>query len=558
MRTFSARLRRALHFDPEWLHLRATAVTMATVLGTYGWALLIERTAGLHVDSVIQAVVIASSLGRVQRVLDGADRLMACAVLPCAAAGGAELATLIQRHPTAGDAVFVLAMAGAIWLRRFGARATRAGTLLVLPLVAVLVLPGGTGPAGGHERTGWAAVMALVAVVWGALLTWAARRARLVPRPPAAEVTAAAAGPRRGGVPASTRMAAQMAAALAAAFTVGRMVWPDHWAWVVLTAFLVGSGARSRADVLVKGVWRTVGAAVGTVVAGALAGSFGPRSDAVVVLIFAVLAVATWLRELSYAYWAGCVTAVLSLLYDWFGQSPGGLLHTRLAGIAVGAVIGIAASWLVLPIRTSAAVRARTAAALAALTELLEADWHDGRAVHLARARFSHRVGQLAVTTAPLRILTAPPLPRALSVRRRRGVDALRAEAALRHCVEPVGDLATAATSAASATAATSATSTASASSAPGALADDPSLRGRRGEVAAHTLAVRRAIGRRPAPPGAPAAAPPAKTRPTGPQAAVAWEALAAIDAQLDVLTEVFGRPPIPPASHPAAATARP
>ncbi|MFD0499832.1 FUSC family protein [Streptomyces rhizosphaericus] len=295
--------------------------------------------------------------------------------------------------------------------RRFGVRATRAGTLLVLPLVAVLVLPGGTGPAGGHERTGWAAVMALVAVVWGSLLTWAARRARLIRRPPAVEVTAAAAGPRRGGIPASTRMAWQMAAALAAAFAVGRMVWPDHWAWVVLTAFLVGSGARSRADVLVKGVWRTVGAAVGTVVAGALAGSFGPRSDAVVVLIFAVLAVATWLRELSHAYWAGCVTAVLSLLYDWFGQSPGGLLHTRLAGIAVGAVIGIAASWLVLPIRTSAAVRARTAAALAALTELLEADWRDGRAVHLARARFSHRVGQLGATTAPLRILAAPPSP---------------------------------------------------------------------------------------------------------------------------------------------------
>ncbi|WP_037946482.1 FUSC family protein [Streptomyces sp. PRh5] len=328
---------------------------------------------------------------------------------------------------------------------------------------------------------------------------------------------------------------------------------------MVLTAFLVGSGARSRADVLVKGVWRTVGAAVGTVVAGALAGSFGPRSDAVVVLIFAVLAVATWLRELSYAYWAGCVTAVLSLLYDWFGQSPGGLLHTRLAGIAVGAVIGIAASWLVLPIRTSTAVRARTAAALAALTELLEADWRDGRAVHMARARFSHRAGQLGVTTAPLRILAAPPLPRALSVRRRRSVDALRAKAALRRCVEPAGDLATAATSATSATPASATSASAnSATSAPDVLADDPGLRGRRGEVAAHTLAVRRAIGRRPAPPGAPAAAPPAKTRPTGPQATAAWAALAAVDAQLDVLTEVFGRPPIPPASHPAAAPARP
>ncbi|TMU98778.1 hypothetical protein [Streptomyces sp. DASNCL29] len=166
MRTFSARLRRALRFDPKWLHLRATAVTMATVLGTYGWALLIERAAGLHVDSVVQAVVIASSLGRVQRGLDGADRLLACAVLPCAAAGGAELATLIQRHPTAGDAVFVLGMAGAIWLRRFGARATRAGTLLVLPLVAVLVLPGAPAAAPPAETR---PTRPQAAVAWRAL-----------------------------------------------------------------------------------------------------------------------------------------------------------------------------------------------------------------------------------------------------------------------------------------------------------------------------------------------------------------------------------------------------
>ncbi|MBO3675613.1 FUSC family protein [Streptomyces sp. NEAU-YJ-81] len=172
-------------------------------------------------------------------------------------------------------------------------------------------MPGGTEAVGGHERTGWAAVTALVAVAWGTPLMWVAQRIGFVRRPPAADVVTAA-GPARGGMPAGTRMALQMAAASAAAFTAGRMLWPDHWAWVVLTAFLVCSGARSRADALVKGVWRTVGASVGTVVAGAVAGSFGPRSDAVVVLIFAVLTVATWLRELSYAYWAGCVTAVLS------------------------------------------------------------------------------------------------------------------------------------------------------------------------------------------------------------------------------------------------------
>ncbi|MCG0286864.1 hypothetical protein [Streptomyces sp. PSAA01] len=36
MLTLTVPLRRALHFDPGWMHLRATAVTMATVLGAYG------------------------------------------------------------------------------------------------------------------------------------------------------------------------------------------------------------------------------------------------------------------------------------------------------------------------------------------------------------------------------------------------------------------------------------------------------------------------------------------------------------------------------------------
>ncbi|MFF4480784.1 FUSC family protein [Streptomyces sp. NPDC001520] len=543
MLTFSMPLRRTPRFDPTWMHLRATAVAMATVLGAYGCALLIEQKAGLHVDSIVQCVVIASALGRIQRVLDRTDRLLSCAVLPCAAAGGTELTTLIQRHPQVGDVVFVLAMAGSIWLRRFGLRAARVGTLVTLPLVAVLVVPGGTGAVGGHERTGWAAVMALVAVAWGTLLMWVAQRIGLVGRPPAAQVVTAA-GPARRGIPAGTRMALQMAAALAAAFTAGRMLWPDHWAWVVLTAFLVSSGARSRADVLVKGAWRTVGASAGTVVAGAVTGSFGPRSDTVVVLIFAVLTVGTWLRELSYAYWAGCVTAVLSLLYDWFGQSPGDLLRTRLAAIAVGAAIGVTASWLVLPIRTSSAVRARTATTLAALIELLEADWHDGRAVHLARARFRHRVEQLEVTTAPLRILAALPLPHAPSARRRRRIGALgalRAVAALRRCAGPVGDL------------------TAAITSAPDTLADDPSLGRRREEVAAHALAIRRAIGRRPAPQGAPGPNPPAKAGPPGPgpEAAVAMRTLAAIDTQLGILARVFRQPPVTPASNPAVPTPR-
>ena len=88
-------------------------------------------------------------------------------------------------------------------------------------------------------------------------------------------------------------------------------------------------------------------------------------------VIFVALAVAIWLRQINYAYWAGCVTAVISLLYSWFGVHADGLLRTRLEGIAVGAVIGIAASWLILPVRTSDVLRRRCSEAMAALSELL-------------------------------------------------------------------------------------------------------------------------------------------------------------------------------------------
>ncbi|WP_405822298.1 FUSC family protein [Streptomyces sp. NBC_01390] len=474
-------LHHALHFDPGARLLRATALGMITVLGTYAWSLWIENRAGLYVDSVVQAVVISSAFARVQRVHDRTDRLIACLVLPCAAAGGMQLTALIRDHPDAGDVLFTLGVAASVWVRRFGLRATRAGTLVVLPLVAVLVVPGGA-PAQGYAPTGWAALTALFAVAWGTAVTWIGHRTGLVPRPPSAAV-ATMPVPDRPGLRAGTRMALQSTAALGTAFALGRVLWPDHWTWVVLTAFLVGSGARSRGDVLVKGVWRTLGAAAGTVVAGAVAGSFPPHSDTVVVIIFSVLAAATWLRELSYAYWAGCVTAVLSLLYDWFGQDAGSLLDTRLAGIAVGAVLGIAASWLVLPIRTSGTVRSRTAAALAGLGEVLSADPHDTRAVRVTQARFLFRLEQLRLAAAPLRVAESLPVPSALAARwRKRGLAILAAPVALGRCAEPLGAYATAVTRA------------------PDAVATDPDLSRRHQEVAAHGLAVRRAIGRRPAP----------------------------------------------------------
>lgn len=104
---------------------------------------------------------------------------------------------------------------------------------------------------------------------------------------------------------------------------------------------------------------------------------------------------------------------------------------------------------------------------------------------------------------------------------------------ALRRCADPVDGL------------------TDAAGSAPDTLTSDPAVAQRRARVAAHALAVRRAIGRRPAPPAAAEAAPqelsraPGATAPVDASVPAALTALETIDAQLDVLSALFGPPPV-------------
>ncbi|MFJ4668085.1 FUSC family protein [Kitasatospora purpeofusca] len=535
MSSYFSRLSRAVHFDPGLRLLRATAVTTAAMLAAYGSALLIEHFADLRVDVVVQAVVLAATAARVQLSADRYDRLLGLAVLPAAAAGSAEIGRLMTLHPDLADALFTFGTALAVWLRRFGPRAARAGGLLVLPLVALLVVPADAGPVPGHDHALWVALIAVVSGAWVALCQAVAVRTGLVPAPvrvPAPESAPEPQARRRPNV--HTRTALQMAGAVGGAFLAGRAVWPDHWAWVVLTAFIVCSGARGRGDVLFKGLQRAVGAAAGTVVATAVAGSFGPHEDAAVVLIFAVLALATWLRELSYAYWAACVTAVLSLLYGWFGQSSDDLLRTRLAAIGLGAAVGIAASWLILPLRTRDVLRRRTADALAALTELLGVTGTDRPALLRGRVRFAYGAAQLELLAPSLRAerrawRSARRLTgrgRGSPVGRPYRADVVDAVAA---CEAPLGVLVDGAV-------------------ADPALWSDPRVARLNRAVAANSAAVRRAIGRRPGPAyqGIRARIPrQSGAGPVGPPEQLRMlAALLAVDDALGTMAAVFGDPP--------------
>ena len=163
-----------------------------------------------------------------------------------------------------------------------------------------------------------------------------------------------------------TRMALQMLVALALAFAVGMPAFGQHWPWVVLTAFIVCSGAIGRGDAIYKGLLRLGGAVSGTLVAALLSRlPLSPFESAT--LIFVALFFGIWLRELNYAYWAACATLIFALLQGTAGVDPLPLFAIRLLAIVVGAICAIAATWFIYPIRTEALVRKRVGEARDAL-----------------------------------------------------------------------------------------------------------------------------------------------------------------------------------------------
>lgn len=406
--------------DRGLLRLREAAVTMTAALLSFGTALWLDHAFNLTTSSVVLAVALTLMLGRVDRHggESRAARLLAPVAMPFLAVGATEIGQRLFTHPNLGDTLYVLGMTIGIWVRRFGPHLRRAGLLLSSALIAVLVTPAPAALVVGHAPSRWwAAVIALVALGWLRVVQAAARLLGVTPPRTSAPGHAApvTARPSRADLPwhrrlpASTRMALQMGIALGAAFACGRAAFGLHWTWVVISAYIVGSGNRGRADVTHKAALRIGGAAVGTLLATALSHAFPPGDDASIVSLFVVLGVALWLRPLSYAYWAAGMTSALALLYDYYGEVGGHLLTTRLEGILLGAAIAVMAAWVVMPIRNVDVVRRQLAIAFATVAAVLASPESEPLfAAHdVARFRASATAADLAA--APLRLLNRFP-----------------------------------------------------------------------------------------------------------------------------------------------------
>jgi len=350
--------------------LLPAGATMVAVLGSLGTTMLLRELTTVPTQASVLAVVLSLMLGRsVERgVLLGAEAAIDLVVISLGAAG---VAWLLVHERTVGQALLVLGLSIGPVTRRSEGLVGRAGRVVTQPFLALLVtpVPVVVGSTGGHSTRDlfvWSPLAALVALPW----TSATARLQGIAAPAAVARVPRAPSRRRLDVP--TRMALQMLVGVGAAMVVGRVLFDDRWAWCVLSAFVVASGNRGRGDVAHKAGLRLVGALLGTVVAtvSVLHVPAGHRST--LVALFAVMAVALVLRQVSYAFWAAGMTAMLSLLhayYGSFGQSGAEQLRERLLGVAIGSALGLASAWFVLPVRTGDVFRRRLADALRALTD---------------------------------------------------------------------------------------------------------------------------------------------------------------------------------------------
>jgi hypothetical protein len=353
------------------LALREACVTMLAAIAT----LVCAQAIAPGPASAVLAVVLCLALARSQLDRDRRGRIEAAIALPIVSLVAVGVGILLHRTPWLGAFVFISGMFLSIWVRRFGPMARRAGSLIALPFIVLLTTPClPATPNGPIPAALTPVVIALLAFLWVNALRALARRIRFLP-PSRFEFEPAPPAPRGEGSlrpSASTRMALQMAAALTLSFVIGYAYFAERWTWIVLTALIVLSGNRGRLDVAYKSGLRVLGAAIGTLVALSLSINVGSHDTTTVMLILCALFLGVWLRPLGYAWWALFVTLALALLQGFDGSSMPTVLWPRLQEIVIGACIGVAAAWFVLPVRSTAALRRRIADALATLSDALD------------------------------------------------------------------------------------------------------------------------------------------------------------------------------------------
>jgi uncharacterized membrane protein YccC len=171
----------------------------------------------------------------------------------------------------------------------------------------------------------------------------------------------------------STRQAIQVTVAAALAIVVGETVSPSHWYWAAIAAFVIFAGTNSWAETLDKGWQRLLGTVLGVPSGVLVATLVSGNTIASLAMIFVCLFCAFYFMKVTYSLMTFWISTMLALMYGLLGEFTYGLLLLRIEETAVGAVIGIAAAVLVLPVNTRAKIRGDAHTFFLTLSDLVEA-----------------------------------------------------------------------------------------------------------------------------------------------------------------------------------------
>ncbi len=198
-----------------------------------------------------------------------------------------------------------------------------------------------------------------------------------------------------------------MAVAGALAIVVGEIVSPSHWYWAAIAAFVIFAGTNSWAETLDKGWQRLLGTVLGVPMGVLVATLVSGNKIASLAMIFVCLFCAFYFMKVTYSLMTFWISTMLALMYGLLGEFTYGLLLLRIEETAVGAVIGIAAAVLVLPINTSAKIRGDAHTFFLTLADLIEASVASLLGTP-APARLTETARQLGRDLARFRITAKP------------------------------------------------------------------------------------------------------------------------------------------------------
>src|SRR6266702_3940240 len=204
----------------RWLARATAALTMVAVLGALGSTLVLRDHGGASDLNPVLAVVLVLTSSRFAH--DSVrDRFTAAGEVVLLAPAATGVGWLIVHQEALGQTLLVLGLSLGIYTRRFGPLVRKAGRMIALPFLALLVAPVPVPVAGSG---GFGSVLLWSPVTAGIALAWSTAVAVLADRGRSDSPSSPPVRRSRRRLDAPTRMALQTAAALGAACALGHLL----------------------------------------------------------------------------------------------------------------------------------------------------------------------------------------------------------------------------------------------------------------------------------------------------------------------------------------------